>query len=152
MSQYEKVCNFNRAADQECPDKPKPMSPDQVHFLTKMMIDELSEFMVTLHPDYKLKMIKMITDSKDLEYKKIEGYELIAEQADALVDSNYYALNTAAKHGMNLDKVFDAVHDANMSKCDLKTGKFLRREDGKIIKPDGWKSPDIVQVVKDMSI
>ena len=30
-----------------------------------------------------------------------------------------------------------------MAKRDPETGKFLKREDGKIIKPKGWKAPDV---------
>jgi len=70
--------------------------------------------------------------------------DLIAAQNDALVDSWYYSLNMAAKHGVNLSSIFDIVHAANMAKRDPVTGKFKHREsDGKIIKPKGWKSPDV---------
>ena len=68
---------------------------------------------------------------------------VIAEQADALIDCYYYSLNAAAKKGVNLSKIFQVVHKANMDKRDPVTGKFLRREDGKIIKPKGWMEPDI---------
>eukprot|EP00961_Rhodomonas_salina_P176604 2380272-Rhodomonas_salina.2 len=60
-------------------------------------------------------------------------------QADALIDVYYYSLNAAAKKGMNISAVFDIVHAANMAKRDPATGKFIKRDDGKIIKPDGWK-------------
>ena len=39
--------------------------------------------------------------------------------------------------------IFSLVHAANMAKRDPETGKFLKREDGKIIKPKGWKAPDV---------
>jgi predicted HAD superfamily Cof-like phosphohydrolase len=32
---------------------------------------------------------------------------------------------------------------ANMAKRCPVTGKFLKREDGKIIKPAGWQPPDV---------
>jgi predicted HAD superfamily Cof-like phosphohydrolase len=60
-------------------------------------------------------------------------------QADALVDVYYYSLNAAAKNGFNISAVFGIVHAANMAKRDPATGKFLKREDGKIIKPSGWQ-------------
>jgi predicted HAD superfamily Cof-like phosphohydrolase len=70
--------------------------------------------------------------------------DLIASQFDALVDSWYYSLNIAAKHGVNMSKMFDIVHNANMAKRDPETGIFLRREsDGKVIKPKGWQSPNV---------
>jgi len=62
---------------------------------------------------------------------------------DALVDVYYYMLNAACKKGVNLSSVFGTVHAANMAKRDPETGKFLKREDGKIVKPRGWQPPDI---------
>jgi len=35
------------------------------------------------------------------------------------------------------------VHAANMAKRNPATGKFEKRADGKIIKPPGWKAPDV---------
>jgi hypothetical protein len=64
---------------------------------------------------------------------------VIAEQADALVDIYYYSLNCASKKGVNLSSIFGIVHAANMAKRDPATGQFLRRADGKIIKPEGWQ-------------
>ena len=56
-------------------------------------------------------------------------------------------LNAAAKKGIDIDATFNEVHRANMDKKDQLTGKFLRREDGKIIKPTGWKQPCIDKVL-----
>lgn len=35
-----------------------------------------------------------------------------------------------------------------MAKRDPQTGKFIHREDGKIIKPEGWTAPDIVAEIR----
>ena len=35
-----------------------------------------------------------------------------------------------------------------MNKKDPITNSFIRREDGKIMKPIGWKQPDIVSEIK----
>ncbi len=55
----------------------------------------------------------------------------------------YYSLNAAAKKGINLSAVFKLVHEANMRKRDPVSGVFLKREDGKIVKPEGWTPPDV---------
>ena len=60
-----------------------------------------------------------------------------------MVDIYYYSLNAACKKGMNMSAVFDIVHEANMMKRDPTTGEFMKRADGKIIKPKGWKAPDV---------
>lgn len=64
------------------------------------------------------------------------------------MDLWYYGLNAFAKKSVNLSAIFDTVHNANMAKRDPTTGKFIHREDGKIIKPEGWQPPDIVAEIK----
>jgi hypothetical protein len=32
---------------------------------------------------------------------------------------------------------------SNFAKVDKETGKVVKREDGKVLKPDGWTPPDL---------
>lgn len=150
MSDADLVRQFTKESGANAPNEPELMTKDEVLFLIKMVLDEIMELGATVSEPHEVKyaMIKMITDSKDLP--KVEGTkeELIGEQGDALVDSYYYSLNAAAKKGVNLSKIFDLVHKANMDKRDPATGKFLKREDGKIIKPAGWKEPNITEEIR----
>lgn len=57
------------------------------------------------------------------------------EMADVIV----VVLGTAVTYGIDLQPIWDLVHESNMAKVGGK-----KREDGKILKPDGWKSPNIV--------
>ncbi len=96
----------------ENPTRPVLMSRDAVEFVATMVNDELDE-------------LREATDT--------------AEQADALVDAIYYLCDTAVRHGLNLDRVFEIVHGANMQK--VVDGRVIRRDDGKILKPEGWQDP-----------
>jgi len=58
------------------------MNKEEVLFLSKMILDELMEFMVTLVPDYKVQIIKMTGGARDLEFKELTEDELCAEQMD----------------------------------------------------------------------
>lgn len=145
MSDAELVKQFTEESGSVIPKEPQVMTKNEVSFLIKMMLDEIMELYATVTDpnDAKLSMIKMITDSKDiaLQYdylREFDTLQLIGLQADALVDSYYYSLNAAAKKGVNLSKIFKLVHQANMDKRDPSTGTFLKRSDGKIIKPQGW--------------
>lgn len=80
------------------------------------------------------------------EYFAAERIDDIVEISDALADIIYIACGTAVSYGIPLDKVFEEVHRSNMAK--LVDGKPLKREDGKVIKPEGWKAPDIAGVLK----
>ena len=98
----------------------------------------------------KSMMKKLIDQAKNIDKIKVgpnDKYKIIAEQSDAFVDIWYYSLNACAKKGINLSKIFNIVHQANMNKKDPKTGKFIKRDDGKILKPKGWKPPNVEQEI-----
>ncbi len=152
MSDAELVKQFTEETGNIIPSIPSLMTKDETYFLIKMMLDEIMERAATVADpdDAKKAMIEMITHSKDIPKETGVETELIASQADALIDCYYYSLNAAAKKGVNLSKVFKVVHQANMNKK-IK-GKFIKREDGKIMKPDGWTPPDIIAEIVSQTI
>jgi predicted HAD superfamily Cof-like phosphohydrolase len=79
------------------------------------------------------------------EYLKGETEDDLVQIADALADMIYIACGTAVAYGIPLDKVFAEVHRSNMAK--LVDGKVIRREDGKVLKPEGWTPPDVKGVM-----
>lgn len=146
------VKEFTEASGFDIPKEPKKMTKEEVHFIVKMVIDEMMELMATVESpvEYKMNMVRMIVQAKEVtrDFANMSDDEIIAEQHDAFVDSWYYSLNSASKNGVNLSKIFTLVHDANMAKRDVESGRFLKREDGKIIKPVGWVEPNIVHEIQ----
>lgn len=67
--------------------------------------------------------------------------------ADGMVDAIYVIVGAALEYGLPLDRVWSAVHQANMAKVDPATGRVIRRADGKVLKPAGWQAPDIAAVL-----
>jgi predicted HAD superfamily Cof-like phosphohydrolase len=49
--------------------------------------------------------------------------------------------------GYDADGAWNEVLRSNMRKLDPKTQKAIRREDGKILKPEGWRPPDLTKFV-----
>ena len=68
------------------------------------------------------------------------------EAIDALADLNYVTAGAYVAFGVDDDPVFDEVHRSNMEK--FVDGRPLINEWGKIVKPPGWKAPDIVGELK----
>lgn len=64
-----------------------------------------------------------------------------AQMLDHLVDSVYVLLGCAANLGLPFDVGFAIVHGANMQKL-MGHGDPIFREDGKVMKPAGWKAPN----------
>lgn len=62
--------------------------------------------------------------------------------ADGIADAIYVLIGTAVSYGIDLPKVWDAVHAANMAKV----GGAVRA-DGKVLKPAGWQPPDVAGIL-----
>lgn len=140
---------FTIAAGQDAPTHPILMTPEAVSFICKMMVDEMLELMVTTYgmKEAREKLVMMVVEAKDCTCKAETEPERIAEQSDAKIDMVYYLLQSLAKHGVNAEPIFQAVHRANMAKMDPQTGKFIIKN-GKIQKPPGWIAPDITSIIK----
>lgn len=155
------VKEFTEASiSRECPPRPTFMSIDEIQFILRMVLSEMAELVRTVipEPDKALAFVhECVGADLKANYKPIPrsdpDYEakMCAEQYDAFVDAWYYMLNAACKKGCNLSKLFDVVHQANMSKR-LPDGSWLRRPDGKIDKPPGWKEADMISAIKDQTV
>ena len=90
--------------------------------------------------------IKLLKEEVE-EYAEAARAGDIVEVIDALADIGYILAGTILNHGMQniYDDAFDEVHRSNMAK--LVDGKVLRREDGKVMKPQGWTAPQLAQFV-----
>lgn len=93
-----------------------------------------------------------------LAVEEIEEYEIacqkedLVEIADALGDQLYILLGTILRHGMGdiIEDVFNEIHTSNMSKLD-KEGNAIIREDGKILKGELYKRPNLKPIVSNGS-
>lgn len=75
------------------------------------------------------------------EAEELRVAKTIAEQADAYIDSIYFAIGGLADLGVDPQPLWDIVHAANMAKI-WPDGSVRRREgDGKIVKPSNWVDP-----------
>ena len=65
------------------------------------------------------------------------------EQLDALVDILVVTMGAIRAAGWDGEGAWKEVMDTNFAKIDPETGKVRKREDGKILKPEGWKPPQL---------
>ena len=70
------------------------------------------------------------------------------EALDACMDMIWVILGFCAMKGYDVSGAWNEVVKPNMAKVDPVTGKVRRREDGKILKPEGWQPPDMTKYVK----
>jgi predicted HAD superfamily Cof-like phosphohydrolase len=70
------------------------------------------------------------------------------EQLDACFDMMWVIIGYMKSRGWDCEAAWDEGAKSNLSKIDPVTGKVIRREDGKIMKPEGWKPPNFAKFVK----
>ena len=102
-----------------------------------------------LGPDELIELrIKLLREEVE-EYAEAARAGDMVEILDALADIGYILAGTIINHGMQqiYDDAFNEVHRSNMAK--LVDGKVLRREDGKVMKPEGWQPPHLAQFLQE---
>lgn len=79
------------------------------------------------------------------EFKEAIAATDMVAAADALSDLLYVVYGSGHAFNLNLDKTFEEVHRSNMTKC--VNGHGIRREDGKILKPESYEPPNLAGVI-----
>ena len=69
------------------------------------------------------------------------------EQLDALVDILVVTIGAIRAAGWDGEGAWQEVMRTNFAKIDPDTGKVRKREDGKVLKPEGWQAPELAQFV-----
>lgn len=90
--------------------------------------------------------LELLREEYEDEYLDAEETNNITEIADALGDMLYIIYGTAVSYGIPIDKVFDEIHNSNMSKLGP-AGKPMYREDGKVMKGPNYFKPDIKKIL-----
>jgi predicted HAD superfamily Cof-like phosphohydrolase len=118
------VSLFLKAVGQETPAFAQSTVSDQAELYKKLIIEEYSEF------------IEADDNNDDVE------------RIDACFDMMWVIVGYMKSRGWDCENIWDEGAKSNLSKIDPVTGLIKRREDGKILKPEGWKPPDFTKFVK----
>ena len=118
------VTVFLKAVGQETPAVPQQMVSDQAELYKKLIKEEVDEFW------------------------EAEAVSDDVEQIDACFDMIWVIVGYMKSRGWDCEGIWDEGAMSNLSKIDPTTGSVRRREDGKILKPEGWKPPDFTRFTK----
>ena len=64
------------------------------------------------------------------------------ETLDACFDMMWVIIGYMLSKGYDVEGAWDEGAKSNLAKIDTLTGKVTKREDDKVLKPEGWKKPD----------
>jgi predicted HAD superfamily Cof-like phosphohydrolase len=118
------VAVFLRAVGQDIPSNPQQTVSDQAELYKKLIKEEVEEFW------------------------EAEAASDDVEQIDACFDMMWVIIGYMKSRGWDCENIWDEGAKSNLSKIDPVTGSVRRREDGKILKPEGWAPPDFTKFVK----
>lgn len=118
MQQQDDVRRFHEKFGHAAPDRPSAPSPALVAERRERLREETEELVMAL-------------ESGDLP-------SILGE----VVDVVYVALGTAVACGLRIDRAWEKVHFANLSKYPNPAG-------GKPLKPEGWVRPDLARLVEE---
>lgn len=112
------VAVFLKACGQDYPTTPQADVSELAELYKKLIIEEYSEF------------IEADANNDDVE------------RLDACFDMIWVIVGYMKARGWDCESAWDEGAYSNLAKIDKITGKVIRREDGKILKPEGWKPPN----------
>jgi predicted HAD superfamily Cof-like phosphohydrolase len=118
------VSVFLRAVGQEQPASPQQTVSPQAELYKNLIKEEVQEFW------------------------EAEAASDDVEEIDACFDMIWVIVGYMKSRGWDCEGIWDEGAKSNLSKIDPITGLVRRREDGKILKPEGWKPPDFTKFAK----
>jgi predicted HAD superfamily Cof-like phosphohydrolase len=118
------VTVFLKAVGQETPAFPQQNVSSQAELYLKLIEEEFNELM-------------------DAQIQEND-----TEICDACFDLMWVVVGYMKSRGWDCESVWDEGAKSNLSKIDPVSGKVIRREDGKILKPEGWQPPNFAKFVK----
>lgn len=82
------------------------------------------------------------------EFKELQDARSQLEELDALIDILVVTVGAIHSMGADGEAAWNEVMRTNFAKIDSETGKVRKREDGKVLKPEGWQPPNLLPYLR----
>lgn len=79
------------------------------------------------------------------EFQELLDSNTAKDDLDALIDILVVTIGAIHSLGADGEGAWKEVMRTNFAKIDRETGKVRKREDGKVLKPQGWTPPELEQ-------
>lgn len=77
------------------------------------------------------------------EWKELQDSDNALDELDALIDILVVTVGALHSGGYDVEGAWKEVMRSNFDKIDQRSGKVIKRADGKILKPEGWQPPNL---------
>lgn len=129
----EQVIEFHEAMGVPVLSKPIVPTPSRVRLRLDLVTEEFCEFLEAMGVYEEIDRIR-----SEVRDAYLHGRPDLVKLADAMADLDYVVEGTRLEFGINGEPIAAEVHRSNMAKVGGPV-----RDDGKIMKPEGWTPPDI---------
>ena len=79
------------------------------------------------------------------EFKELQDADTDVDTLDALIDILVVTVGAIHSMGADGEGAWIEVMRSNFAKIDQASGKVIKREDGKVLKPEGWAPPELAR-------
>jgi len=82
------------------------------------------------------------------EFDELCASDTAEHDLDALIDILVVTVGAIHSLGADGQAAWNEVMHSNFAKIDRDTGKVRKREDGKVLKPEEWRPPDLKKFLR----
>jgi len=75
------------------------------------------------------------------EVQELEDSQHPVTDLDALIDILVVTIGAIHSMGADAEGAWNEVMRSNLAKIDPESGRVVKRDDGKVLKPEGWTAP-----------
>ncbi|MDR6779532.1 putative HAD superfamily Cof-like phosphohydrolase [Paenibacillus peoriae] len=146
-SDFFKVRKFQKVFNCPAPDVPTVLSDKLAINRASFILEEVIELLYTTAGSkerFDKFFAELILNAEETYKKQLTKpfpEDRLIGQIDALTDIKYFAEGGFVETSVVPDRIFDLVHQANMSKI-FPDGEPHYDKVGKVIKPEGWEAPE----------
>ncbi len=97
---------------------------------------------VNTNNEKQAQLYRKLIDEEYQEFCEARINEDDVETLDACFDMMWVIIGYMLSKGYDVENAWDEGAKSNLAKIDRATGKVIKRDDGKVLKPDEWKKPD----------
>ena len=142
---FNKVKAFHHMMDERTQEEPKAWDLEGATHRADFKIEELVEFIRAASPseeDFEQavgQLHQALDQAAEKVAKKTPAKQDLVGQVDALIDTLYFTYGSFVLMGVDPERIFDIVHQANMGKMFPDGKAHFDPVTHKILKPDDWE-------------
>ena len=103
-----------------------------------------------LNPEQYSLYRKLIAEEVGELNEAVENCDRV-EQLDALIDILVVTIGAIHSMGADAEGAWKEVLKTNLAKINPATGKVIKRDDGKVLKPEGWIPPNLASFLENLT-